>query len=293
MKTTFLLGVLLLGAGGLPGHAQDRPASVRDPSTRRLHPTDGWHAARPDAARPDAARPDAARPDAARPDTVPVRSIKRYDRVSTWRDFRGVPLRPFTARFDTAKNYEGILADREQKRQEDQCRTLLERNGAITRQVRQVDSLLRVEAFGVLTEAYRQRQVPVVDSLLIRSSRLEFIRIGIFLRSESGCPVPTFRIENYATLSRLETEGRAVVIGGVMSMVAMRVPVLPPTTNDPRRDAATYLAKIKDLLGLYFEQLRTTFAQYQAYEARQRLPTDPARAAFRRNFCYSILCEVR
>jgi hypothetical protein len=229
---------------------------------------------------------------AVRPDSVPGRSIKRYDRISTWRDFSGVAFSPFTARFDTSKNYEQVLAERERKRQDDQCRALLERNQGLTRQVRQVDSLIRVEAFGVLADGYRQR-FPVVDSLLIRGNRLEFIRIGLFLRAEGGCPVPEFRLENYPTLSRLETEGRAVIIGGVVSLAAMTVPVLPPTTSNPRQDAATYLTKIKDLLGLYFEQLRTTFPQYQTYEARQRLATDPARVTFRRNFCYSILAEIR
>lgn len=265
-----LLSLLLL-CGSL--HAQDRPVA----QDRRMRST--------------TLQPPVRR---VAMDSVPRRSIKRYDRVSTWADFRGVRFQPFTARFDSSKNYEQVLAERERKRRDDQCQALLERNQGITRQVREVDSLIRIDALGVLADGYRQR-FTVVDSLLIRDNRLEFIRIGLFLRSEPDCPVPKFNLENYATLSRLETEGRAVIIGGVMNLLqaAMAIPLLPPTTSNPRQDAAAYLAKIKDLLGLYFEQLRTTFPQYQAYEARQRLSTDPARVTFRRNFCYSILAEVR
>lgn len=241
------------------------------------------------------ARQDSVRRYSARQDP-PQRSIKKYDRLYRWADFEGVARRSFLTRFDTTRNYEQVLAERERKRQADRCQPSLERNQAIVRQLRRIDSLLGLEVGERLAVDYRQKRYSVIDSLAVQGNRVAFIRLAFFLQGLSDCPFPTFKLEYYPNLSHLETEGRAVIIGGVIQTVmslSTGVPTLPPTTSNVKRDAEAYLLKVHDLLKLYFEQLQTTVPQYNTFERGQNLTTDGARLGFRKQFCFNILCEVR
>ncbi len=200
---------------------------------------------------------------------------------------------PFLQRFQTSgTTYQDKYKAQQAEQQRKRCEPMVAARQKVVDQLARIEQLLSARQLAQLRQEKEAGSLPIIDTLRFRLGRLQLLTITYTIITGLGCSIPEVDTRVYPTLMGLKRQKLVAIYESIEAYAASTISRLPSLTGNTQTDAASHLQAIQELLGLYYEQLQTSYPQYRAYEREQNLDTAVSLLKFRREFCFGILCDV-